>query len=320
MQFDYIYGDESEQYAFYRIPKLLFTADVFTTLTPEAKILYGILLDRVTISLKNGWMDAAHRVFIIFTLEEIMEYLNCGNKKAVKLLNELEAKAGLIERKRQGLGRPSLIYVKNFVRALSKKGQDALRFVDNSVDNPGITSKGHFLKCQNDTSGDVKMTHQEVSKGHGNKTDKNKTDMSKTDNHIYQEDAMDTMVKQEDMQNQYGWYRRYFQEALDYNSLLQHFPYDRKMLEGILELLVDTCASDKEDIRIGGSEIPKEVVRGRLMKLNYGHIQYVMDCLRENTAQIRNIRQYLLSVLYNAPGTLSAYYQAKVQHDSYGAS
>lgn len=318
--FDYIYGDESEQYAFYRIPKLLFTADVFTTLTPEAKILYGILLDRVTISLKNGWIDAAHRVFIIFTLEEIMEYLNCGNKKAVKLLNELETKAGLIERKRQGLGRPSLIYVKNFVRTLGKENQSVNRFVDNSVDNMGISSEGHFLKCQKDTSGDVKKTLPEVSKEHGNKTDMNKTDMSKTDNLIYQKDAMDTMAKQDDLQSPYGWYRGYFREALDYKDLLQCYSYDREMLEGILDLLVDTCASNKEVIRISGSEIPAEVVRSRLMKLNYGHIQYVMDCLRENTTQIRNIRQYLLSALYNAPSTLSSYYQAKVRYDSFGSS
>ena len=322
--FDYIYGDESEQYAFYRVPKLLFTAEVFTTLTPEAKVLYGILLDRVTISLKNGWMDEEHRVFIIFTVEEIMDFLHCGNKKAGKLLAELEKKAGLIERKRQGLCRPNLIYVKNFVRTVDEKTglvihKKAENPVHNLVDKSDNETTGHIRKCQKDMSGEVRTTRLEMSKGHGNKTEKNKTDQNKTDNPIYPEDGRNGMNEITDPKNNpYGWYRDYFLEALDYQELLQCFPYDRDTLEGILDLLVDTCASEKACIRVGGVEIPAETVRSRLMRLNYGHVRYVMDCLRENTSKIRNIRQYLLSALYNAPGTLEAYYRARVNYDLYG--
>ena len=113
--FDYFYGAQAEQFAFYRVPKVLFTNDRFRYLSAEAKTLYGILLDRVPLSAKNGWIDEQGRVYIICTIEEIMEDLNCGNKKAIQLLSDLEDKVGLIERKRQGLGKPNLIYVKNFI-------------------------------------------------------------------------------------------------------------------------------------------------------------------------------------------------------------
>ena len=107
--FDYFYGAQAEQFAFYRVPKVLFTNDRFKYLSAEAKTLYGILLDRVPLSAKNGWIDEQGRVYIICTIEEIMEDMNCGNKKAIQLLSDLEDKVGLIERKRQGLGKPNLI-------------------------------------------------------------------------------------------------------------------------------------------------------------------------------------------------------------------
>ena len=114
MQFDYIYGSQAEQFSFYRIPKVLFTDPQFKPLSTDAKVLYGILLDRMSLSVKNHWLDEQSRVYIIFTTEEIMEALSCANQKACRLMLELEKDAGLIERKRQGLGKPSLIYVKNF--------------------------------------------------------------------------------------------------------------------------------------------------------------------------------------------------------------
>ena len=129
---NYFYGPQSDLFSFYRMPKVLFQYDRYKYLSAEAKVLYGLLLDRMDLSAKNGWIDNKGRVYIIFTIEEVMEKLNCGNKKAVQLLSELESKAKLIERQRQGLGKPNLIYVLNFID------------VDKSVER-------HFWKCQNDT-------------------------------------------------------------------------------------------------------------------------------------------------------------------------
>lgn len=121
MQYEYFYGAQAEQFSFYRIPKALFTEPNFRELSTDAKVLYGILLDRMSLSLKNQWLDAQNKVYIIFTVEEIMDALNCANQKATRLMVEQEKQAGLIERKRQGLGRPNLIYVKNFAATINSK-------------------------------------------------------------------------------------------------------------------------------------------------------------------------------------------------------
>ncbi|MCM1064697.1 MAG: replication initiator protein A [Eubacterium sp.] len=114
---DYYYGNEAEQYSFYRIPKVLFTDRRFRGVSVEAKVLYGLLLDRMALSVKNGWLDGDGRVYIIFTVADVMETLACAEQKANKLLGELDAVKGigLIERKRRGLGKPNVIYVKYFI-------------------------------------------------------------------------------------------------------------------------------------------------------------------------------------------------------------
>ena len=120
MTYDYFYGQQAEQFSFYRIPKALFTDEAFGSISTDAKLLYGILLDRMNLSAKNGWLDKEGRVYIIFTLDEVQDSLGCGHGKAAKLLDELDGDTGLIERKRQGLGKPNLIFVKNFISRVRK--------------------------------------------------------------------------------------------------------------------------------------------------------------------------------------------------------
>ena len=115
--FSYYYGCEAEQFSFYRIPKLLVTDERFRSISTDAKLLYGLMLDRMSLSIKNGWTDDLGRVYIYFPIEEVMELLHCKSEKATRLMAELDSKKGigLIERVRQGQGKPSIIYVKNFV-------------------------------------------------------------------------------------------------------------------------------------------------------------------------------------------------------------
>lgn len=108
MTLDYYYGDQAEQFSFYRIPKVLFTDSRFKDISAEAKILYGLLLDRMSLSAKNGWLDQEGRVYIVYTVEDIMDALSCASQKAMKLLNELDEKGGLIEQQ-QGRVSASLI-------------------------------------------------------------------------------------------------------------------------------------------------------------------------------------------------------------------
>lgn len=110
-------------------------------------------------------------------------------------------------------------------------------------------------------------------------------------------------------------YRRYFKDALELEILEQGYPADKAVLHEILELLVETVTSRKKFLRICGEEKPKEVVKSRLMKLDSSHIQYILECLKENSTQIRNIKQYLLATLYNAPVTVDSYYSAQVRHE-----
>ena len=295
--YDYFYGAQADQFSFYRVPKVLFTNDRFREVSSEAKILYSILLERMDLSAKNGWIDEQGRVYIICTIEEIMEKLHCANQKATRLMTELEDKCGLIERRRQGLGKPNLIYVKNFI---------------SSVDNPVYNSSAsHFKRCENHDSGSVIITSPDSRKSHESNTDSNDTDMSYTENPIYPGRDADGMAERRS-------YEHYFRDALEFDFLLQQYPYDRETLQEILGLLVDTVCTKRDYIRIASDDRPRDVVKSRFMKLDSGHIQYVLDCLKENTTDVRNIKQYLLAALYNAPGTISSYYSAKVNHDMYG--
>ena len=289
MAYDYFYGQQSEQFSFYRIPKILFSQDKFWNVSTDAKLLYGILLDRMNLSARNGWLDEAGRVYIIFTIEEIKESLGCAEKKAVKLLDELEKKAELIERKRQGLGKPNLIYVKNFI--------------SESVER-------QFLNCQNDNSATFQNTIQDLSKAQGNNTDIKNTDLSDT-NSIFPSGN----CGKENGNEEYQQYYQYFYEQLGMEYLQKDYPYDGDRLENILELVVETVCSKRQIIRIGGDDRPIEVVKSRFMKLDSEHIRYVLDCFKENTTKIRNIRQYILASLYNAPTTIGSYFDALVRHD-----
>lgn len=114
-------------------------------------------------------------------------------------------------------------------------------------------------------------------------------------------------------------YRKLIQENIEYEYLLQEYPYDQEMLNEIVELIVETVCARRKNTRIAGSDFCHEVVRSRLLKLNAEHIRMVLNGLKENTTKIRNIKQYLLTSLYNAPSTISSYYTARVNHDMYGS-
>ena len=287
---DYLYDVDEAQYCFVRVPKLLLQHESYQRISSEAKLLYSLLLDRVGLSHKNGWRDKQNRIYIIYPIAEIMEEMNCGKNKAVQLLDELEQKAGLIERKRQGLGKPNLIYVKSFFR---------------TVDNFG---ERHFLKFENQTSGGLNIKPQEVSESNPTNTDNKKTDMNQTD--------LSFLPGRESKRSDaYAQYEAYFREELEIPILIQGNRSEKETLEGILDLLAETCSSKRKTIRIAGDDKPIEIVKGRLMKLNSLHIQYVLGCLQENTTYVRDMKQYLLTTLFNAPVTIDSYYQARVNYD-----
>ena len=279
MMLDYFYGQSGELFSYFRIPKALFQDSRFRQLSTDARTLYGILLDRMSLSAKNGWLDEQGRVYIIYTVREVQESLCCAEHKAVKLFRELE-QADLIERKRRGLGRPSLIFVKNFSTEVSKM---------------------HPLNCANSNSGAVQNAVQEQPKPQCNKTDKNKTERNKLD-------PIHSGNIREQLED-------YFYQALEVELLFRLHPDDEDTIYQIVDLLVDTCSTKRKMLRIAGDDKPAEVVRSRLKKLNADHIRFVLGCLSETTVPVRNMKRYLLASLYNAPTTMSLYYQNKTNHD-----
>lgn len=286
---NYFYGPQAEQFAFYRIPKVLFTDPAFRGISTDAKVLYGLLLDRMSLSARNNWLDDAGRVYIIFTVEEVMDALCCADNKATRLLRELEG-VELIERKRRGLGKPSLIYVKNFISESSK-----LR-IQSRENHDSVAAQTAVL---------------EAPKSRCNKTDKNYTDPSETDSFLSGAAA----GTESEGKNDRTLYQEYFFRQFNFDALIASYPEDEDMLREMLELLVDTVCSKRRFIRIAGDDKPAEAVKAQLMKLNSDHLRFVLMCLKENTTQVRNIRQYLLATLYNAPMTMHSSYAARVQHD-----
>ncbi|WP_158387158.1 DUF6017 domain-containing protein [Faecalibacterium prausnitzii] len=284
MTLDYFYGQAGELFSFYRIPKALFQEQQFQDLSTDAKTLYGILLDRMSLSVKNEWFDKKGRVFIIFTIEDVKRTLRCADNKATRLLRELEG-FGLIERKRRGQGKPCLVYVKNFSSESSKE----------SVKNR-----------DNDDSCGSKIACQDPVKSRGIKKKENKTEMNNTN--LILSDESEKMKNRELLEE-------YFSRSLEMDLLLRLYPDDEDTLYQIVNLLVDTCATNHKTLRIAGDDKPAEVVRSRFMKLNADHIRFVLKCLAENSSPIRNMKQYLLASLYNAPTTMQLFYQNQTNHD-----
>ena len=150
---DYFYGDESEQFIYFRIPRLLITSPRFKHLSTDAKLLYGMLLDRMSLSAKNNWYDEDGRVYIYYTVEEICGDMNCGRDKAMKLLAELDTGkgVGLIERIKQGQGKPTKIYVK--------------RFTTRAVPPPAPPEPDSFMPIPEVDFSDVQKSEKPTSRG-----------------------------------------------------------------------------------------------------------------------------------------------------------
>lgn len=345
MVFDYFHGYESEQFAFYRIPKALFTNDYFKDLSSDAKILYGLMLDRMSLSIKNGWVDQDDRVYIIFTLEQVMEFMNCGKDKGVKILAELDTGKGigLIERKKRGLGKPAFIYVKSFIikeQVEELKTSESPKTEDLENRNPEVEEtevktsekpKSRVLdsRSQEEYAAEVKTSEKpksgvlenrslEVGKTAPNYTDINNTDLNDTDiNPIY--------PSREEPKKEAGgmdWmeviraYTDLVKSNIEYDILTHDCKIgDKEYIDEIVDLMVETISIPRETVLIAGAEYPHPLVKGKLLKVGHSHIQYVLETLHSNTTKVRNVKAYLLTCIFNAPSTISNYYRAEVNHD-----
>ena len=324
LNLDYYYGTEADQYSFYRIPKTLLTDPRYKSVSIEAKVLYGLLLDRMGLSIKNGWMDSDGRVYIYFTQEDAMNLMGCGKDKATKLFRELDKDGiGLIERKKQGQGRPTRIYVKNFILPPEpgqpqQPGQTPPPPAPQTAENQRsrLLDSAALLTAENQQSAPLETRGLDCGFSAPNKTEKKNTDPSilpptPAPSTSPPSGRPKSRMRMDEMDR----YRELIQENIDYDLLLTEHPYDEETLEGYVELMVEVCCSRRDFIRIAGEEMAAGVVKSRFLKLNHEHIAYVLDSLSQNTTLVKNIKAYTLAALYNAPTTISQYYASLVSHD-----
>lgn len=312
MVFDYYYGIEAEQFTFLRIPKVLFTEERFKGLSLEAKVLYGLLLERLSLSMKNGWLDDDNRVFIHYTLENIMEDLGYSSGKCVKIMQELDDKKGigLIERKKQGLGKPDIIYVKNFLKLIgenepskSAETEDLqnLQVKTFSVDKSGVAS-------------DETADFQDLK---ANNTDIKYIEFSNTESFNPSGESTATILS--DGMDEIDSYKQLIRDNIEYDH---HMKYggirDKELYQELYELICDIVCVRRKTVHIGKTDYPYELVKSRFLKLNSSHLEYVIESLNNTTSHITDIRGYLLTALYNAPSTINTYWTQRVQHDMYG--
>ena len=301
MNREYFYGEQADSYSFYRIPRQLITGEKYKGLSVEAKLLYGMMLDRMGLSLRNGWLDKTGRVYIYYTVEEIQSDLGCGHVKAGRLLAELDTVKGigLIERVRQGQGKPTKIYVKKFSPDPPPQGEKS--GLPRQPQNGGLDSaKAEVRSAASCRSGHTESGGADRQKPAGSYIENNYPESSYTDQSTDPEEVEQLTEA--------------VREQIDYPLLALSYPDDDP--DCILELICDVLSSSSPGIKIGGETIPTAKVQTRFRRLQFDHVAYVLDSLRETTTKIINIRAYLLTALYNAPLTIGPYYSAAVRHDS----
>lgn len=313
--FEYYYGIEAEQFSFYRIPRLLINDKRFKGLSSDAKLLYGLMLDRMSLSMKNGWLDAENRVYIHYTIENIKEDLDCAKATAVKIMAELDSKKGigLIEKKRRGLGKPDIIYVKNFAMA------DRESVIQDSEGSGCVVTEVqnlNFKKYKSKKSGGIEGEIVEVQELNGNYNNNS----YKEKNYINLSTGLDSkLVLQTDADGVDDGmdailnYVAIVKENIEYECFMQDMKWrDRDLYEELFQLICDVVSVERKTIRIEGQEYPYEVVKARFLQLNSSHLLYVIQCMQNTTSKIGNIKGYMLTALYNAPNTMKHFYQQAV--------
>ena len=263
---------------FCKFPKAFLMNPEYKNLSHSAMVAYSALIDRMSLSDRNDWRDDDGQIFILYSNKELCKTMNCSHETVTKKLRELE-QFGLLKRKKRGQGKSDVLYVLEPSE------------VCDSFAAQNMESKNFELQVISTTEGKYLAS---------NKTDSNKTEWNKTDPSIirYDEDEIRALIK----------------ENIAYEVLTER-NINTGELDGIVDLMTDVCCSTRSTIRINGSDYPREMVVTRFLKLNMHHIEYIMESLRRTTTDIRNIRAYLLSALFNAPTTIDNYWQQRVLHD-----
>lgn len=288
----YSENDYYQEYRFIKTPAILISSKLYQNLSLGAKMLYSILADRQSLSLKNKdkYTDENGKIFLIYTIDSLEEILQLSRKTVIKYKKELIEFELLFER-RMGQGLANRIYI-------LKPNYQELAKNTRSVKNPLQEVENiHFKKCKNSTLRSGNNTLLEVENLHPNYTNINHTDSIYT-NSINQSEEIDSDVIE------YKKYKDLIYKNLNYEILeLSLSKTEMEYLNQIIEVMLDVILSKDEKIRVSGNYISKELVKMRFLLLTYSHIEYVLSSIRKNSKKAKNIRSYLITCLYNSYST-----------------
>ena len=321
MNFNFLSADGIDKFTFYRMPKLLFVDDYFSAISCEAKVLYGLLLDRATLSKSNNWIDELGRVYVFFKQTEAMEMLNIKKNKVIAIFKELED-IGLLIRKKQGQGKPTRLYVLDFSSHTDEENSKTNEVVsddEEQTSDENIKKEVKRLEKQtseiqtssNDTKKEVKRLEKQTSKGLKNKPLSsnyiNKTEMNKTESIYLSSNANQPTSKNNENINdrlidRYNNAVNKVKKQIEYGYLIEN--YEKSTIDLIVSLIADVYVDDSS-ISVNGRTIVAEQVRTEYAKLTQEHIEFVLESIANTKTKIKNIRTYLQSCLYNAYHTMN---------------
>ena len=337
MQFDYFYGNEAEQFTFYRIPKILITSPHFKKISDSAKLLYGLMLDRMSLSIRNGWLDDDNRAYIFFTTNDVMEQMCCGTEKATKMLTELDSEKGigLIERVKQGQGKPAIIYLKKFYEledtARSTKlseieSQDfqesKVKTFENRKTRLSKIESQDFWKSKNKTFENRKSGLSEIEKQDFRKSKCNNTDINNTDiNYIYPINQDNYNIQNSDTQNEEEWIDRYtktvdeIKKQIDYDYLINHA--ERDIVDEVVNIMAEVMTVYRPKYKIEGDFIEYNAVVNRFRQITAQKLEICLLAYSRKIQRIKNPKAYWISTLYNIPLTSEIVLQNMINSDIY---
>lgn len=346
MEFDYYYGAGSEQFSFVRVPRVLFTdKEHFGCLSNDAKLLYGFLLERMSLSRRNNWIDELNRVYIVFPIEEIEELLGVGHDKANNLLKELDDVngIGLVSKKRRGLGLPSILYVKNFIindsESSKTEAQDNTSEAEKKFENIASSSQStevrfseventDFKKSESQTSVNRKNRLQEVRKSDSNYIDINYIEKSYIDDQsinqsggglqnfspgnfpsVENSDGLTDGINRTEVEES-------VKKQIDYDCFMSN-PDESvvSMVDEVKDLMVDVMCGERTVVA-DGKRVSEKTAKAAFKKITFDHVQYVLKSLVSYAGKISRIDRFLTTSLFNSVYTLVNSTFAGFEHDT----
>ena len=337
MQFDYFYGNEAEQFTFYRIPKILITSPHFKKISDSAKLLYGLMLDRMSLSIRNGWLDDDNRAYIFFTTNDVMEQMCCGTEKATKMLAELDSEKGigLIERVKQGQGKPAIIYLKKFYEledtARSTKlseieSQDVQESKNKTFENRKTRllkiESQDFRKSKNKTFENRKSGLSEIESLEFRKSKCNYNNINNTDiNYIYPINQDNYNIQNSDTQTEEEWIDRYtktvdeIKKQIDYDYLINHT--ERDIVDEVVNIMAEVMTVYRPKYKIEGDFIEYNAVVNKFRQITAQKLEICLLAYSRKIQRIKNPKAYWISTLYNIPLTSEIVLQNMINSDIY---